>query len=296
MMKSRWFERGRSGHTCRAGLVVTVAMCASLLSSPTTAAAQASSNPNSGALTFTGGFDVASGYVFRGLVQEAAPKITVFPYGDIGIALTSGQGAIKSSAVNVGLWNSLNTGSSGTDGPSRHAHYEEDFSTRLNVLFGGGIAIGAGYMARTSPNNMFNTAKEFQVKVVKLDRLSPYGFLASELTTDGQADGGTSKGTYLELGVGPSFAIGSGRTRITVPTRVGLSVKDYYERSGADHKFGFFAVGGIVTLPLGKLPDRFGSWSIHGGADAFMLGETLKLVNGGDRAKVVGLIGVGVTY
>jgi hypothetical protein len=165
----------------------------------------------------------------------------------------------------------------------------------LNLLFGGGIAFGAGYMARTSPNNMFNTAKEFQLKVVKLDRLSPYGFLASELTTDGQADGGTSKGTYLELGVGPSFRI-SGRTSITIPTRVGLSVKDYYEHSGTDHRFGFFAVGGIVTLPLSKLADRFGSWSIHGGADVFMLGDTPKLVNDGDRAKIVGLIGVGVTY
>jgi hypothetical protein len=271
-------------------------MGASLLAWPMAASAQTSRTPNNGALTFTGGFDVASAYVFRGLVQEADPKITVFPYGDVGITLTSGDGVIKNVAVNFGLWNSLNTGSSGTDGPSRHVHYEEDFSTRLNVLFGGGIAIGAGYMARTSPNNMFNTAKEFQVKVLKLDRLSPYGFLASELTTDGQADGGTRKGTYLELGVGPTFGIGGGRTRITIPARVGLSVKDYYERGGTDHRFGFLAVGGIVTLPLGKVPERFGSWSIHGGADAFMLGETPKLANDGKRAKVVGLIGVGVTY
>jgi len=277
-------------------LLVTVAMCASLMSWSTTATAQTSSDPNTGALTFTGGVDVGSVYVFRGLVQEADPQITVFPYGDIGITLTSGEGLIKSSAVNFGLWNSLNTGSSGTDGPSGHAHYEEDFSTRLNLLFGGGVAIGAGYMARTSPNNMFNTVKEFQLKVVKLDRLSPYGFLASELTADGQADGGVGKGTYLELGVGPSFAIGGGRTRITIPARIGLSVKDYYELSGTDHKFGFLAVGGILTLPLRTVPARFGSWSLHGGADAFALGDTPRVSNDGKRAKVVGLIGIGVTY
>src|SRR5206468_12476798 len=139
-------------HRC---LVVALAVCGSCLSWATTALAQSVNDPNSGALHFTGGVDVPSVYVFRGFVQETDPKLTLFPYGDIAIALTSGEGKIKSTVVDVGGWNSLNTGSSGTDGPSGHAHYEEEFYARVNWLFGGGIAIGAGYMARTSPNNMF---------------------------------------------------------------------------------------------------------------------------------------------
>ena len=137
------------------------------------AGASRQSAPNLGALHFTGGIDQASVYVFRGFVQETDPKITVFPYGDLAVALTSGDGAIRSTVVNVGVWNSLNTGSSGTDGPSGHAHYEEDFYARLNWLFKGSLAIGAGYMVRTSPNNMFDTQKEFQLKVAKTDWLNP---------------------------------------------------------------------------------------------------------------------------
>ena len=64
--------------------------------------------------------------------------------------LTSGEGAIKSSVVDFGLWNSLNTGCSGTDGPSG-TRTTRKTSRRVELLFGGGIAFGAGYMVRTSP-------------------------------------------------------------------------------------------------------------------------------------------------
>ena len=50
-------------------------------------------DPNTGALTFTGGLDVPTKYVFRGIVQEADSKLTLFPYGDLGIAFYSGEGA-----------------------------------------------------------------------------------------------------------------------------------------------------------------------------------------------------------
>src|SRR6185295_4189143 len=95
--------------------------------------------------------------MFRGLLQEVEPKLTLWPYVDLGIALHSGQGTLKSVAVNVGVWNSLNPGSSRSNGPTGHIHYEEDFYTTLNLGFGGGVGIGLTYMALTSPNNLFNT-------------------------------------------------------------------------------------------------------------------------------------------
>src|SRR5262245_49773698 len=104
-----------------AGLVLT-AVCHA------PASAQGASGANSGALHFTGGLDVPSVYVFRGFVQESEPKLTLFPYGDLGIALVdSAGGTLKTLSLNVGVWNSLQTGSSGSDGPSGHLHYEEDF-------------------------------------------------------------------------------------------------------------------------------------------------------------------------
>ena len=267
------------------------------------AVAQSSvTSTNNGALHFTGGLDVPSVYVFRGIVQEVEPKITLWPYGDLAIALGSGEGILRSCAVNVGVWHSLQTGSSGTNGPSRHAHYEEDFYTTLNLGFGGGLGVGLTYMALTSPNNMFNTVKEFQIKIAKSQLLNPYGFAAVELTRDGQADLGARKGAYLELGIGPSWSIAR-RATLTVPAKLGLSLKDYYEHplTGEDSKFGWFDVGGLITIPLGGIPSRYGLWNVHGGADVLFFGDSTEAFNidsdgATSQHKVVGQLGVGVTY
>ena len=282
MTKSRWL-----------GLVVAV--CAFLLLSEGVARAQSPSDPNSGSLKFSAGFDVASVYVFRGFVQETDPKFTAFPYGDLGVVLTSGDGTIKSTVVNIGVWNSLNTGSSGSDGPSGELHYEGDFYARVNFLFGSEIAVGAGYMALTSPNNMFNTIEEFNLKVSKGGWLSPYAFLASELNDTGQADNGRGKGTYLELGAVPTFPVGM-RARLSIPAKAGFSLNDYYELAGTDHKFGYFNVGAMLTLPLSKAPTRFGSWNVHGGAEVYVLGDATKPANNGKSSKPVGFVGIGFTY
>jgi len=279
----------------RRSLIVLLVVCAGILSSATWARAQSTADPNTGALHFTGGVDQSSVYVFRGFVQEQDPKLTLFPYGDVAIALTSGDGFIRSTVVNTGVWNSLNTGSSGTDGPSGHAHYEEDFYARVNWLLRGGIAVGGGYMARTSPNNMFDTQKELQLKLAKTDRLNPYAFLATELAFGGQADNGVHKGTYLELGGVPNFAVGR-KARLAIPAKAGFSVHDYYELAGTDHKFGFFDVGALLTVPLRALPDRFGAWNVHGGAEVYLLGQTTQAANDGHRSKPVGFVGVGVIY
>jgi hypothetical protein len=279
----------------RRSLIVLLVVCAGFLSSATWVRAQSAADPNTGALHFTGGIDQPSVYVFRGFVQEQDPKLTLFPYGDVAIALTSGDGFIRSTVVNTGVWNSLNTGSSGTDGPSGHAHYEEDFYARVNWLLRGGIAVGGGYMARTSPNNMFDTQKELQLKIAKTDRLNPYAFLATELTFDGQADNGLHKGTYLEVGGVPNFAVGR-KARLAIPAKAGFSVHDYYELGGTDHQFGFFDIGALLTVPLRSVPARFGAWNVHGGAEVYLLGETTQAANDGNRSKPVGFVGVGVLY
>ncbi len=262
-----------------------------------TATAQESGDPNPGALTVTGGVDFLPGtpYIFRGFVQEAEPKITLWPYFDLGFALMSGDGAIKSAGVSVGLWSSVHTGSSGSDGPTAKAHYEQDFYVTLNLGFGGGVGLGATYMALTSPNDLFDTTKELQFKVTKAHMLNPYGFVAIELT-DISADGGESKGSYLELGVSPGLPLGSDKVTVNIPVKLGLSLKDYYELNGQDKRFGFFDVGALVTVPLTGLPKSFGSWNLHGGLDIVVMGDRTKLSNDDESSKVTGLIGVGLSY
>jgi len=117
--------------------------------------------------------------------------------------------AFKSVGVNVGTWNSLHTGSAGLDGPSGKLWYESDVYAGLGLGLGGGATVGVTYTAYTSPNGLFGTVREIAFKLSVDDSaalgraaVKPYVVLAREI--DGQADGGSSKGTYLELGIGPA--------------------------------------------------------------------------------------------
>jgi hypothetical protein len=224
--------------------------------------------------------------------------VVMWPYGDLGFALFSGEGALKSVGVNVGTWNSLHTGNAGSDGPSGELWYESDFYSTVALGFGKGTNLGVTYTAYTSPNGLFGTVKELSFRVTVDDSgalgafaVRPYALLAQEL--DGQADGGTNEGTYLELGIGPGFAIP--RATVSVPMKVGLSLSDYYEGLTGDETFGFFSIGGVVTVPFTSAPTRFGSWNVHGGVEFLMLGDRNEAVFG-DGSHVIGSIGIGLSY
>lgn len=273
-----------------------IVACSILAAVP--AAAQSASTANTGALTFTGGLDVPSIYYFRGFRQEREPKITMWPFMDLGITFRSGDGAFQRVGVNLGTWNSLNTGSSGLDGPAQGLHYEEDFYATLALGLGSRFGFAATYTAYTSPNNMSTTVKEASLKVSRSDRINPYALAGFELSDKGQADGGNAKGTYLEFGASPAWKLK--RLTLSAPFRVGLSAKDYYEGPDGDVFFGFFDVGGLATMPLG-VPERFGSWNVHGGANYLMLGDTTEARNIDQEGNISGravlwIFGVGVAY
>ena len=67
----------------------------------------------------------------------------MWPYADLGIALVSGDGPVKSVGVNLGTWNSLHTGGVGLNGPTGKLWYESDFYATLGFGFGGGTSVGA---------------------------------------------------------------------------------------------------------------------------------------------------------
>jgi hypothetical protein len=262
------------------------------------ALAQTANDPNPGALTFTGNFDVPRVYVFRGIVQETEPQLTVFPSGDIGIALKSeGESGLKSVGINFGSWHSLQTGSQGSDGPTGRLHYEEDFYASLSFGFGAGMGLATTYTAYTSPNGTFNTVKEIMFKVSKSHMIAPYAIVAFELDKNGHADFGTNKGTYMELGVGPSWPLAKGKVTLTVPVKLGLSLNDYYEDpTGHDSKFGYFEVGGLLSLPLSKISSQYGTWNVHVGVDVYAFGDTTRAANNGNGGRAVPYGGIGLTY
>jgi len=277
----------------RTGVVVPILLMLSVAS----AGAQTpdAPSPNTGALNLASGVDVPSVYFFRGMRQEGAPKLTLQPYGTLGIALSD---RVK---ANVGVWDSLNTGTSGTGGPTGELNYEGRFASSLTVGLTRGLSFATTYLAYTSPNASFNTIQEIDLQIAQRGRLAPYALVAFELSDKGQADGGLNKGTYLELGAAPTLFTVFKHARLAVPISVGFSLKNYYELvtsngTTTDHPFGFVAIGGLVTVPITALSGRFGSWDLHGGINYLALGQTTRAFNKGDGRQVIPLIGVSVRY
>ena len=101
------------------------------------ASAQAPPDPNPGALTFSGAFDVPTLYYLprhpagnrSGLHDVAVRRSEDRP--DVGRRRRS-----RAAAINFGVWNSLHTGTSGTGRESTEKlHYEEDFYAALTLGF-----------------------------------------------------------------------------------------------------------------------------------------------------------------
>jgi hypothetical protein len=265
--------------------------------------AQEPTDPNPGNITVTGGIDFLNAYMFRGIRQDDSGLIT-WPYADLGLAVYSGDGGLKSVGINVGTWNSLHTGLTGSDNSTNgKMWYESDFYATLALGFGGGVSLGTTYTAYTSPNDLFTSVKEIAFKLGADDSaylgraaLKPYALFAFEFDTEegrGQADAGLNAGKYLELGVAPGYS--ASKAGIAFPLKLGLSLGDYYELDGEDHTFGFFSVAAIVTVPLGGTTS-LGAWNLHGGVEYQALGETTKAINGDDSSKVIGSFGIGFSY
>ena len=297
-------------------LLPPLAALALMLVTAVSADAQAP-DPNPGNVTIIGNVDFTSAYMFRGIRRDDT-RVIIQPYFDLGLALYSGDGGLKSVGFNIGTWNSLHTGDTGYNSDITgfgcacgKIWFESDFYATLGLGFGGGTALSGTYTAYNSPNSGFGTLKEFSAKLAVDDSallgkaaLKPYALVAFEFDTapgDGQADGGLNAGRYLEIGIAPGWS--GANASITIPMKVGLSLQDYYEINEGtalrpnyvDNRFGFLSGAAIVTIPLGGT-SSFGSWNVHGGVEVQALGDTTLSFNGGDAQKVIGTVGFGFTY
>jgi len=256
-----------------------------------------STDPNTGAMTLTANVDFVNAYMFRGIPQDESGVI-MWPSADLGIALFSGDGGLKSVGVNIGTWNSLHTGDAGLNNlVNGKMWYESDFYATVGFGLSGGTTAAVTYTAYTSPNGLFGTVREiaFKLSVDDSGRLGaaaihPYVQLARELS--GQADGGAEEGTYVELGVAPGVSFS--RVSVSVPVKVGLSAGNYYEGLNGDETFGYFSVAGIATVPFTSTPTRFGTWNMHGGVEYQRLGDRNSFAFGKNQA--IYSIGVGFSY
>jgi len=291
-------------------------VCAGLLGlSVAPAAAQAAADPNPGNITLIGNVDFTNAYMFRGIRQDDT-RVIIQPSAEMDIALQSADSGLKSTSLNFGTWNSLHTGDAGLRSATSglgcacdKLWYESDFYTTLAFGFSRG-SLGITYTAYTSPSAGFNNVKELMFKFGGDDSallgkaaLHPWVIAAFEIDADNghQADGGSEAGKYLELGVSPGFS--AAKASVAVPVKVGLSMGDYYELNEGtvarpdfvDHKFGYFSLAGIVTVPIGGTTS-YGAWNFHAGVEYQHLGTTTEAFNGGEANKGIVSVGLGFTY
>ena len=256
--------------------------------------------PAANAAAVSGGLDVTDQYIFRG-VRQNSTGVVASPHLAFAVRMLSDAGALERLTVDVGFWNSVNSGDTGSAGPTGRAWYESRLSAGLNLDFGGGISLATSYTTYVSPNELFTTAKELGVRVAVDDRrwlgrvaVRPYALVAVEVDAQpgvGQLDGGLRAGRYLELGATPGFSIK--RASVTIPTKVGLSLRDYYELGDTDSRFGFASVGGVVSIPISPL-SKAGQWHVRGGIEFYRLGGTTSVFNGNDRFQTTASIGVAI--
>lgn len=269
--------------------------------------AEAPKGPNTGRLSISAGVDWTTAYFFRGIKQETEDLI-LQPYGELSFKLVDQAGALTSLSLTPGIWNSFHTGPTGSDSPTASdpkVWYELDGYVRLSAVLWEDLTTYALYTAYTSPNNLFGTVQELAVGVSYNDAkllghfaLNPSFLVAFEL--DGQADAGADKGIYAQIGIAPGYTFFPEATyplSVSVPLSVGLSLKDYYEfGTGSDDTFGYFSGGLGLSVPLAFVPADFGKWLVKAGVTVLYLGDNLKAINDGDRAQVIGTVGLAFTY
>jgi hypothetical protein len=262
---------------------------------------------NEGKISLDVGADFTTDYYFRGIIQETDDSI-IQPYAEIGLNLYEGEGVLNSISGTLGIWNSFHGGPSGADGDATtdpKFWYESDLYAGFAVGFAEGFELGFSYILYTSPNGAFTDVGEFDIslsfddsKLLGPFALSPSVTLAFEV--DGQADGGTDKGTYLQLGVEPGVSLLENdqiSVGVSVPLTLGLSLSDYYEfGTGNDDTFGYFDAGISVNVGLGLVPKDFGSLSLTLAGHFLFLGDNLETANNGDSFKAIGTIGVSLSY
>jgi hypothetical protein len=265
-------------------------------------------SPISGELALT----ATTHYFFRGLIQENQGLIFQ-PAVTLSAPLWEGDGWLQSVGLSTGTWNSLHSGTTGTGGPgtnSPSAWYESDFLAGLSLGLRCGTTVDLTWVEYTSPNGLFDTTSELDVvfnfsgneHLGAIAGLSPTLTLGFEM--DGQTDqnaapAGTDEGTFLGIGIAPSWecctlpCCGAPCT-FSMPVNAGFSLGDYYEdAAGDDDSFGYWDVGAFVSFPLCS---RFGEWMVTAGTQLVFLNGNQEDLNNDECLEWTGTLALSIGF
>ncbi|MFQ5803918.1 MAG: hypothetical protein ACE5JQ_13565 [Candidatus Methylomirabilales bacterium] len=262
---------------------------------------------NKGRISLSAGVDFPTAYFFRGILQEDGGFIAQ-PYVDATLTLYEGEKGLNSVGATLGIWNSFHAGASGGSGPNSDPKiwYEADLYGGFTFGLFDKFETGVTYTAYTSPNGAFSTVQEvsFSFSFDDSDLLGPFALSPSALLAvevKGQADGGSNKGVYLQLGVEPGLTLIESEkypVSLSFPLTLGLSLSDYYQDpvTGDDSTFGYFDLGVALSMPLGFIPADYGSWDFYVKGDFLFLGNSLEAINNDEDFQAIATIGVSLAY
>lgn len=226
-------------------------------------------------------------YLYRGFLTEENALI-VQAWLDVSANVPL-KGVVESIDVHGQLWNSFSDGITGTGGPNDppRAWAEADWTLGATLNFArgdpaGGLSLDVSYQLLRAPNGNFDDLNEASL-TLSYDDSGSYadgtglfrGWNPSinlVVETKGAEDLSGGRGTYLGVGVAPTFAAwhGGDAPTFSTPILTGWSLSNYYvDAAGHDHPFGFLDIGVDLSIPL-----RDSGWSIELSAHGLYLGET----------------------
>jgi len=295
---------------------ITVLTLCMALAVPSLAMAQEeAAGPNTGAITLSGGFDITTQYMLRGIAREDQGFI-IQPWLEINSQLYSGDAIplVEGVGMKLGIWNSIQDSSPGTQ--DHGAFYEQDIYAGVTLDLQSDLTAEVVFVYREDPDVGGNWSDEVDITVAYDDSafwegtldipgfngLQPHFMVAIE--TDGASDAGGGNDVYYELGIEPSMTVlESEDWPVTLSVPMVLAFGDnYYEyvnNAGNldDETFGYFSVGLVASVPLNFVPADMGAWEAHAGVEFLFLGDGAEALNSSvDDTEIIGTVGVSMTY
>lgn len=265
------------------------------------------SDQDASAIHFRITVDYTTAYFFRGFRQEDRGFI-IQPGGELGIDLHSSD-SFSIGAI-AGIWNSFHDRATGADENEdiTDKWYEADLYAGLGGTIGN-FGFSVLYITYTSPSDAWETIDEVATTLTYDDSawwgesgftLTPsltFGWEVGSNFTDG-AD--AERGLYLQPGITPAFEIDDvplvDTVGLSFPITVGLSLDEYYEdAAGEDETFGFFSVGAKASIAL-PVPSAYGNWTLSGGAQLLILGDTTSTINDDEDTALIGSVGLTIAF
>ena len=234
------------------------------------------------------GVNVVSQYASRGVIFENQGAI-VQPFADLYFKLYEGSGFVNKVSVNLGIWNSFHSRKTdaglvnGAGTSSTRSWYEFDLTAGLAVTFAKNFTFTPSYYAFLSPNDGFSTFQGLNL-ALGYDTTDLIGFnLAPKVQVlfelENKAGTGSDEGIYYEVGIAPSFPIGSTGLTVGIPITAGFGSDNFYgslnSKTGAidNEAFGFITGGVTLSYALSFVPECYGTWTASAGYAYYYLGE-----------------------